>query len=121
MSVTLRLNVVVLAVLFTAEVALISEMRDVILQVPVSLLKVSVRMVLKSMNKFTSLFHLIGVVVLVGGLLNRRTVGHEVSVLSSSVLINVTVLVGAAVMLLIDVTILVGVAVMLLVNVTILV
>lgn len=67
--VTLRLHVVVLTVLFSAEVTLVLEVRDVVLQVPVALLEVGIWVVFEPADKLSLVALLHGVAVLEGSLL----------------------------------------------------
>lgn len=50
MLITLRLNIVVLTVLFACEVSFVTKMRDMILQIPVALFKVSIGVMFKAMG-----------------------------------------------------------------------
>jgi hypothetical protein len=69
MLVTLSLHVVVLSVLLASEMTLILEMRDMIFQIPVALVKVSVGVMLVAVEKLPLSVEIHGVVVLEGSLL----------------------------------------------------
>mmetsp|Transcript_6506 Transcript_6506/g.7776 ORF Transcript_6506/g.7776 Transcript_6506/m.7776 type:complete len:665 (-) Transcript_6506:391-2385(-) len=75
----LRLDVVVLAVLLASKVALVSEVRLVVTQVPVALLKVGSWVVLLAVHHDHLVVMLLGVGVLEGSLLSTEVVGGEVS------------------------------------------
>ena len=65
--VALWLHIVVLTVLLASEVSLVAKVRQVVLQVPVALLEVSVGVVLESVHKLSLLVHLLGVSNLIRG------------------------------------------------------
>lgn len=94
--VALWLHIVVLTVLLASEVSLVAKVRQVVLQVPVALLEVSVGVVLESVHKLSLLVHLLGVSNLIRGQLFvdvhlRCEVG--VSLLVNWLLIRVAILV----------------------------
>ena len=66
MMVTLRLDVMVLTMLFASEMSIVIKMRYMVLQLPIALLKVSIRVVLVAMYKLSHMWHIILVSVLVG-------------------------------------------------------
>ena len=66
MMVTLRLDVMVLTMLFAGEMSLVIKMRYMVLQLPIALLKVSIRVVFVAMYKLSHMWHLMLVSVLVG-------------------------------------------------------
>ena len=72
--ITLRLNIVVFTMLLTSEMTLVTNMRHVVLQVPVSLLEVSIGVVLVSVDKLSHVRLLKLMSVLVGGLLVARAI-----------------------------------------------
>lgn len=67
--VALRLDIVVLTMLFTSEMTFITEMRHMVLQVPVSLLEVSIWVVLESVDELSHVRFFVGVGMLVWSLL----------------------------------------------------
>lgn len=67
--ITLRLNVVVLSVLLSSKMTFISEMRHMVLQVPVSLLEVSIWVVLETMDKLSHVWRFFSVSMLEGSFL----------------------------------------------------
>jgi len=72
--VALWLNVMVLTVLLAGEMSLISQVRHVVLQVPVPLLEVSIRVVLVAMHKLSHVWGFVSVSVLIWGLLMVDTI-----------------------------------------------
>lgn len=58
MMVSLWLNVMVLTMLFAGEMSLVIKMRYMVLQLPIALLKVSIRVVFVAMYKLSHMWHL---------------------------------------------------------------
>ena len=77
--VTLWFNVMVFTVFFTSEMALVAQMRHMVLQVPVSLLEVSIWVMFESMDKLSHMGLLMFVIMLEWSLLGfNMIIGREI-------------------------------------------